>query len=302
MITVLTGDNSFDIKRAIDQIARDFDGTPEKFDGDELELAQLPDLLQGGTLFASKRLVIVRDLSENKYIWDALPDWLERVSDDVHLVLLESKPDKRTRTYKELQKHVNVKSFMAWGDRDMFVAEGWVSDEAKRQGVTMDKKCAHVLVERIGLDQWQLFHALEKLAVLDEVTVEIIESISVQNPTENVFNLFDAALRGDAVKVHEMIQTLERTEDPYKTMGLLASQAVQLAALSVTDKSSAEVALGMGSHPFVMSKLAPHAKRLGRGSVKKIVTTFADTDHEMKSSATDRWILVERALIKTASL
>ena len=302
MITVLTGDNSFDIKRAIDQIARDFDGTPEKFDGDELELAQLPDLLQGGTLFASKRLVIIRDLSENKYIWDVLPDWMGRVSDDVHLVLIDSKLDKRTRTYKVLQKKANLKSFMAWSDRDTFVAEKWVGDEANLLGITMDKKCVRLLVERVGLNQWQLFHTLEKLVVLDQVTPEVIESIVDANPTENVFNLLDSALRGDIAKVHQMIQILERTEEPYKTMGLLAGQVVQLAALSASGKQSAEVAKDVGAHPYVMSKLAPHAKRLSSGIIKKIVATFADADIEMKSSATDGWILIERALIKTASL
>ena len=70
---------------------------------------------------------------------------------------------------------------------------------------------------RVGLDQWQLFHALEKLAVLGDITPEIIEQTIEANPTENVFNLLDAALRGDARKVHDMIGTLERTQDPYMT-------------------------------------------------------------------------------------
>ena len=101
MITVLTGDNSFELTRAIDEIVRTFDGVAEKFEGGDLELSQLPDLLQGGTLFASERLVIVREVSENKALWDALPDWLGRVSDDVHVVLIEPKPDKRTKTFKD---------------------------------------------------------------------------------------------------------------------------------------------------------------------------------------------------------
>lgn len=48
-----------------------------------------------------------------------------------------------------------------------------VTVEAKRQNFDLDKKCARVLVERTGTDQWvPFFHAIEKLAVMDSVTVE----------------------------------------------------------------------------------------------------------------------------------
>jgi len=302
VITVLTGENSFEISRALERIVTGFDGVPEKFDGSDLELAQLPDLLLGGTLFADKRLVIIRDLSENKSLWEKLPDWLERMDNDVHLVLVEPKPDKRTKTYKDLKKYADVKEFSLWGDRDMQLAEKWVADEAKRQGVTLDKKSAQALVVRVGLDQWQLLHAIEKVAVLGDVTPELIESVVEASPTENVFNLLDSALRGDTHKVAAMIKTLLRAQDPYMTFGLLSGQVFQLAALAVADKPSGDVARDIGAHPYALGKLAPHAKRLGRAGTKKIITIFADTDTAMKSTGADPWLLIEKALIKTASL
>tara|TARA_B100001245_G_scaffold226960_1_gene202901 strand:- start:2216 stop:3124 length:909 start_codon:yes stop_codon:yes gene_type:complete len=302
VITVLTGDNSFELTRAIDEIVRTFDGVAEKFEGGDLELSQLPDLLQGGTLFASERLVIVREVSENKALWDALPDWLGRVSDDVHVVLIEPKPDKRTKTFKDLQKKANVQSFTVWSDRDTVAAESWVIEEAKKQGLVLDKKSAQTLVSRVGIDQWQLFHALEKLAVLDTVTPEVIEKVIEAHPSENVFNLLDAALRGDSKKIAEMIPTLERTQDPYMTFGLLAGQVFQLTVLAVATKPTADIAKDIGAHPYALGKLAPHAKRLGLSNARKIAKIFADTDIAMKSTGADPWLLIEEALIKTASL
>lgn len=302
MITLLTGENSFEIARTLDEIVRNFDGVPEKIDGSELELDRLPDLIMGGTLFATERLVIIRDLSENKKIWEVLPEWLDRVSDEVHLVLVEPKPDKRAKTYKALQKAATVKSFEPWDERDVFAAEKWTQEEAKRHGLDLDKKCVRLLVERVGLDQWLLYHALEKLAVLDEVTPEIIESVIDANPSEKVFNLLDAALRGDTDKVHTMVRTLERSEDPYKTFGLLAGQVFQLAVLATSNKRPAEVATDIGAHPYALGKLAPHAERIGKAGVKKIVKIFADTDIAMKSVSADPWLQVEKALMKTASV
>lgn len=302
MITVLTGDNSFEATQALSAIAADFSGVAEKYDGSDLDLSRLPDLLLGGTLFASERLVIIKALSDNKQLWDVLPEWLEKADADIHVVLVEPKPDKRTKTFKELKKHADVREFSQWGDRDTMQAEKWVIDEAQKQGLTLDNKLAQQLVARVGLDQWQLFHAIEKLAVLDGVSTKTIEEHIEPNPTENVFNLFDAALRGDSKKVSEMIRTLQRGQDPYMTFGLLAGQVFQLATLASTDKPASEVASGIGAHPYALGKLAPHAKRLGKGGAKKVLKTFADTDMAMKSTGHEPWLLIEHALIKTATL
>lgn len=300
MITLLTGENSFEITRALEKIIASFDGTPEKADGETLETKQLPDLLMGATLFAEKRLVIIKNLSENKSVWNDFDAWLPRVSDDVHLVLVEPKPDKRTKTYKALQKAATVHEYKPWGERDGLQAEKWVAAEAAALGFSLDGKSARALVARVGTDQWLLYQALQKLAVAGSVTPAVIEEIIEANPAENVFNLFDAALRGDVAKVKKMLATLELSEDPYRLLGLMGTQAFQLAALAVGDTPSAEVAKELGAHPFALSKLAPHAKKIGRPGARQVIAAFAEADEAMKTSGGDPWLLIERALIKTA--
>jgi DNA polymerase III delta subunit len=302
MITLLIGENSFENERKLREIQSQFDGVSEIVDGAEIELKQLPDLLMGATLFASSRLVVVKRLSENKTLWSGFESWIPRVSDDIHLVIVEPKPDKRTKTFKELQKVATIHDAQVWTERDTLKAEQWVTKEAQALGFSLDKKSAQVLVSRVGVDQWQLYRALEKLAVIGEVNPAVIEELIEANPLENVFNLFEAALRGDALKVKHMIETLELTEDAYRLFGLLSGQAFQLAALSVSEKSSAEVAKDLGAHPFALSKLAPHARKLGKGGARKVIAIFAEADSGMKTSAGDPWLLLERALIKVACL
>ena len=134
MITLLVGENSFEVQQALRAIVHTFDGVVEKIDGSELDLKQLPDLLMGGTLFADKRLVVIKQLSDNKAIWPVLGDWLPRISDDIHLVLVDSKLDKRTKSYKDLQKVAVMTEYPAWSDRDISKAEQWVAGEAKSIG------------------------------------------------------------------------------------------------------------------------------------------------------------------------
>lgn len=302
MIILVTGENSFENDRTVREIVSSFDGVPERIDGSELEIKQLPDLLMGATLFASKRLVIIKNLSENKPIWSDFIDWLPRISDDVQVVLIEAKPDKRIKTYKELQKVAIIKESTLWSERDTVKAEQWVISEATRLGYSLDKKSAHKLIDRVGVDQWLLAQALEKLSVVDIVSPEVIEELIEANPLENVFMLFESALKGDAPKIKKILTTLEVTEDAFRLLGLLSGQAVQLAVLAISDKPSAEVAKDMGVHPYALSKLAPAAKKLGRSGAKKVVTAFAEADTVAKTSATDPWLLVERALIKVACI
>jgi DNA polymerase III delta subunit len=300
MITVLTGDNSFEIARAVNKIVDGFNGVAERVDGSELELKQLPDLLMGATLFAEQRLVIIKQLSENKAVWTAFSDWLGRVSSDVHLVLVESKLDKRTATYKDLQKAAEITEYKAWTERDTLKAEQWVAAEMAATGKAIDQASVRALVKRVGVDQWTLYQALQKLSVLDVISPEVIAEHVEANPAENVFDLFESALKGNATKIKQMIETLSLGEDPYRLFGLLSGQAFQLAALAAADdRPSSEVAKDLGVHPYGLGKLAPHARRLGRKGSKRVVAAFAEADAGMKTSTTDPWLLIERALIKT---
>ncbi len=301
MIKLLIGENSFEIERALRQITADFNGIVERIDGSTLQLAQLPDLLMGVSLFATARTVIIRDLGPNKAIWPVLGDWLPRISDDIHLVLVESKPDKRTTAFKALKNQATVHEFQPWTDRDTLVAERWVNDESKKLGIDMDKSSVHALVRWVGIDQWQLFHALEKLALVDIVSVDVIKNIIEPNPIENVFNLFDTALRGDVNDLRQTLRILEQSEDPYRLFALLSSQVFQLAAVANATKDD-NVAKDFGIHPYVVSKLQPIAKKIGKSGAAKIITIFAAADDDMKLSRAEPWLLIERALIKVANL
>lgn len=298
MITLLIGENSYEIDRELKRLVAAFDGTPEKFDGEALEVRQLPDLLAGMSLFAEKRLVIIKHLSDNKAVWSELPAFLERISDDVHLVLVEPKLDKRTSAYKALQKAASVQEYKLWTERDRGQAEEWVGEQAVERGTKLAPALARLLVSRVGVDQWQLAHALDKLSVLSDVSEDIIRDVIEANPSENIFELFETALKGNRARIREMIATLSLTEEPYQLFGLLSGQVFQLAALAAPESDN--VAKDIGAHPFVLSKLKPYAKKEGIARVSRIIQAFAEADGAMKTSSIDPWLAIERALQQVA--
>jgi DNA polymerase III delta subunit len=117
MITTLAGANAHLLQTELQKITHEFiaeqgDLALEKFDALEgLELNRLLDAVQSMPFLASKKLVIVRDLGQNKPLSEAIEIIAKAVAESTELLLYESKLDKRTAYAKYLQKHTTFKSF-----------------------------------------------------------------------------------------------------------------------------------------------------------------------------------------------
>lgn len=296
----LFGENSFEIDRTLREIVAGFDGLAEVYDGESVEVRQLPDILMGVSLFSSTRLVVLKYPSKNKSLWDALEQWLPRTSDDIHLVIIEGKVDKRTTTFKFLKQHSRMQEFELFSDKDRSRVEQWVAKEAADKSMTLDKKTVQHLVNRVGVDQWRLSKALDIISLLDKPTIAAIDDVIEPNLSENVFQLFELALEGKSEQLQNVLTTLQISEDPYKLFGLLSSQVVQLGAMSFAQEGDAP-AKDFSIHPYVASKLERQAKRLGTARVVDIIHAFADADANMKCSRGEPWLLIETLLQRVAA-
>lgn len=300
MIHVLVGENTFMRSRALATISDGFDGDVQVVDGSVLTLDDLVSLLTSMSLFAKRRLVVINDLSENTPLWAILPDWLEKVSDSIDLVIVETKPDRRTATFKELKRRGILQEFHQWTDRDYAAASDWLLVEAKSIGVQLDKKSAQAIIERVGVDQYRLVSALEKLFLSDKpITSQVIDQLIEADPSANALLLFETALSGNTTLLRESLAVLKLQEDPYRVFGLLVSQVSSLAAVHAAGEGD-EPSRDFGIHPYVAKKLHSYAKRLSRHDLQMLVSDFFNADRAMKTTSTDPWLLIERALIKTA--
>lgn len=301
MITWLIGENSFEIREALQAIIAEFNGIPERFDGSELKFSDLPDLLMGMSLFATERLVIITDISTNATVWEKLSEWLPRINETIHVVFIDAKPDKRTSGYKALAAVANVRECAPWTDRDTAKAQQWVGARVKALGATIDANAVKQLVERVGPNQWQLAHALDMLSLLGPITKESVTATIPAQAAENIFELFASALEAHPREVAEKVKTFALQEDPYALFALLSSQALSLAAITFAEEDDTPTK-DFAIHPFVASKMARHAKKLGKQRVARIEELFAQTDADMKRSKAEPWILIEKLLLEIATI
>ena len=228
-------------------------------------------------------MYLISKLSENSEIWSQIPDI--KFDDDRTIILVEDKIDKRTKTYKWLQKNTKVQEFSPLSDRQKPQLLKWCVAEAKVRECELTNHQAEIIVDRLGFDQLRLSNFLDQLALAEKVTDDLIDNFIPLARTENVFDLFVSALAGDYDKVHDIISYLESesgVDGAYQTMGLLASQATNLTALVLADGDS---------------KLVASTKGVDKKKLKKINDALLRADLQMKTTSVNPWLIVEAALV-----
>lgn len=105
MIRIFYGEDRVKINAQIRKLLGD---NYEVLDGTEITPSDLPSIFLGASLFAERRTIVIRDLGENKEVFEKLPDYLETPHE---IILFETKLDKRTATYKALKDKVEIKEF-----------------------------------------------------------------------------------------------------------------------------------------------------------------------------------------------
>ena len=299
MLYLILGENAYRAEQELARLIKDSGVPPERLDSTLLTANTLADIVRGGLLFSEKRLVVLRQLSENKSVFEKLAEWASEVPSDTTLVLLESKLDKRTKAYKGLMKQAKVIPCEPLTERDSYEAESWLAALAKAQKVGLTTEQIGNMVTRAlvagekpaqrNIDQMQLAQAIKALKGTDEVTDDMIATVLPPAPGDTVFDLLDMATRRQTARVDALLAELERTDDPHRTLALIMGQWAQLVAVSMADTPSAAVAVELGLHPFVAKKLQELARQFTPNEIKTITALAADLDAGSKLSQFAPW-------------
>lgn len=295
MIHVLYGENQYEVLRRAEYLMQTYEqqngeGSLHKYSAEDITPADLPQVLQGQSLFSTATLTIILGASTNKSLWEAMGEFFEK-NLEVDLILVEVKPDKRTRTFKWLQKNATVLECKPLTEQQLVT---WLQNEARALGTDISKELASFLIQYVGGDQWALRSDLQKLVLTNKpISVETIKEFIEPHTEASVFELLDAILKGDSAATTAGIALLARSEDAYKFMGLLVSQLYTLTICAYAeDKSSQEITANFGLHPYVVQKTVGLTKRLRRSTIAKLIDIACSCDETLKSSANDPWEIV----------
>lgn len=305
MITVLSGVNQYAISVKLAHVKSDFikeNGTAglENYNGSQLELGSMAALLGGATLFATNRLVVIKDLSLNKPVAEQLIAMLDKIPKEVHVVLVELQLDKRTVFYKTLKKQVE---FLEIGELEEPALAKWVSEYVSEGSGKIDSRTVRLLIESVGVSQLRLSNELDKLLAFNpEITADTISRLIEKRPEDTVFQLLDSALSSDRNQHKQAMRILDNLEsaheDPFQVANMLIWQTHILAVVqSAGNRPDSEIAKAAKINPFVVRKTKTLVTRLSRDKINQIINAVADLDTILKSSSVSPWRVLEQTIL-----
>lgn len=310
MIYLIVGTNAYRVQYELQQLVKALDVRPEKIDASSLDLNKLADTVRGLNLFQERRLIIVEHLSERKDLWDKLGEWASDIAVETCLVLIEPRPDKRTKTFKILQKTAKLVEAMPLTDRQRPAAEKWLLDYASEHGVKLTKTQASNMIARAivadeksrsaEIDQLQLTHAVAALKNTVKIDDAAIATVLLPAREFSVFDIIELAVCGKTANLRSALDELRRSDDVYKVAPLVWSQWSQLVLLAKAEAASTSDTIDLGIHPFVAKKLRPLAWQLSPKDLAELTELAAERDYQMKTSSVNPWIALEDFLFRVA--
>ena len=157
MIKLFYGD---DRKTAEIAIKKALGANYEVLEGVSLEIAELPSIFLGGTLFASKRALLIKDLGENKAVMAEMAKYLETPH---NVIIWESKLDKRTAFYKDVKDKIEIREF-AVPKQNNFNLTKDIYNMAKRDGAKALKMLDAIIDDT---DPYMFFGPIAAFAIAD---------------------------------------------------------------------------------------------------------------------------------------
>lgn len=303
MLIYLYGENQYAIKQKIDSIKQQYvdktggDADMQTFDMSEHSLSDLLNAFSVVPMFVSSRLFVVRNLDLLKLSKDQLDKLIDSVSDSTNVVVVDTKPDKRSVYFKAISKLKNAKYF---GNLSPQQLVSWIRERTKELGGDIENTAVSLLIDRVGNDQWQLDQELQKLTNFNsQVTKDSIEQLVVPNLSNSAFMMVDAIIHKDTKKAASIYENLiVQGEADQMILGAIVYQyrILVLAKDNVGNGNDWQKELGVS--PYAATKAQNLIRNIEMDSLKSSYQSIVDADMAIKTGELNSHDAIRHLILK----
>lgn len=284
----LTGENDVLRQEALRRLTDDFvaehgDMALERLDGEEASFERMLGSVQSLPFLAPRKLVVLRKPSANKEFLEKFDAFLEGIAETNDAILVEPKLDKRLSYYKTLKKRTEFKDFAVL-DGNALVQ--FLIAYAKEQSGVVSGSDAHLLIDRVGTNQLNLQHELDKLlAYNSHINRTSIELLTDRTPQSSIFELLDAAFSGNSRRAMRLYKEQRALKvEPQQIIAMLVWQLYILSLVKTGVKqSNDQIAKEAKISPFTVRKTQNLARNISLKQLKKYVSELRTFDVRLKS-------------------
>jgi DNA polymerase III subunit delta len=323
-VCVLFGDESFLKRQVLSAIklavlsGEDAEFSASAFDGREAALRDVMDALATRVLFGGGRhLVVVGEaddfVSANR---PALEDYAKQPKQASVLVLDCNSWPSTTRLYKALaESGLQIECRFPPPARLVKWLTAWSGTQHR---ATLEPEAAERLAETVESDLGLYDQELAKLASLagvdGTITAAMVEEVVGGWRAKTAWEMLDAALEGNTrAAMRQLDRLLLAGEVPIALLAQISSSLRRLAAAAriVVEAEGARRATSLrqalqeaGVKPFLLGKVEPQLRTLGRARASKLYRWLLEADLALKgasSSPARSRLVLERLIVRLAA-
>ena len=256
--------------------------------------------------------------------WQPLLDFVPRMPDSNHVVLLEPPPKPGDRevagahalvTALKRMPNVTVTHCAAlkpWRGRDggPSEVEAWTERRARERGIAIERAGVALLADLAGTNLRMIATELDKLAAYTggrPIRAADVETITPLAREESMFELVDAVIEGRAAQALVMLRRVleETSETPIAVMNRVARQVRNLVrATELIEARASEQAIGeaTGARGFPLTKLLRQARATSRPAAEAALRAVEAADTEVKTGKRTDVLALELLVVHLASI
>jgi DNA polymerase III subunit delta len=311
-VTLVTGKEEFLNERTVTAVrdaVRRHDASAEisETGAAGLTLAELGEM-SAASLFSSIRCVVVRSLENlpDESV-DGLLDYAAAPVDDIALVLVHGGGPKGSGVLTKLRKLPAVTEVKS---EEMRASDfpGFVTEEVRLHGATIDKDAATFLVSAVGQDLRSLAAAADQLTndFPDEaLTVEKVRKYFGGRAEAKSFAVADAAFWGRRrVALEELRWAIDGGTAPVLVTSAFAGSARGLARYKSAPRGmrEADLAREVGVPPWKLRTIRDQSRGWSDRAIAQAVRATARADADIKGAASDAAYTLERLVLTITGL
>lgn len=286
MIHYFYGEDTYAARQAIDEVAKEHKATIRWLDGRAIAARPVREWgIQSQSLFGQS-LSVIREPSR---LPESSKAAMKELGKTGEWVLWEAgTPPARSWLGKAFRTQARRFAYL-----DVARLVTWIGERVTNRGGTITPAVAQQLIDRVGLDRWQLTSELEKLLLTNPtITAQQVGAITLTNePEASIFDALTAVARGDQrLALRGILTLLAGGASELYSLSMIAYQFRTMLLVRVGEdagKSDTIIAQEAGLKPFVVGKTRPLVQAFSPARLQDYLTKILATDFAIKQGKVD---------------
>jgi DNA polymerase-3 subunit delta len=267
------------------------DHSLELLRGDETTWARVVDVARTGSLFAERRVVVVRNADALKGEGDEVTAYLDDPTPELTLIVMASKPDRRRAVWKALSDRGTVHSADPLKGRQL---RAYVTGQVKKRGLRLADDGLQELLERVGQDLQRLTGELDKLEAFAQgqraaLGADEVASVLGRGQAQPLYKLGDALAARRPAETLQLLQEILEAGEPALLVMSALHRALRNArgVLALVNKRVPrdEIAKGLGNLAWKVDQVIASARRWTDDDLRAALQALDQADRKMKTGA-----------------